>query len=158
MKRSRRRSLACRSALLNFPSGNSSLNYPFAVETSVSVRESERVSFRTNSSYRSEQISRRARSKHYGTKPRTILSTVGQHFATSIAMIICERNRNRTQISKSPPRLARGSKSCLRSSCQNARRFFFAARAARVMFPRCACRTELRKSCSNCQTTRDFIV
>jgi hypothetical protein len=59
---------------------------------------------------------------------------------------------------RSYSRLTLVRRSCLRKSSQNARRFFFTANAARVIFPWCACRAAIRKSCSNRQIARDFSV
>ena len=60
--------------------------------------------------------------------------------------------RSLSRVSDAQSLLAPASRPCLRKSCQNARRFFFTANAARVMFPSCACRTVARKSCSNRRT------
>lgn len=138
-------------------SENCSLNYAFVIEQNASGSEFDSDSFRTNSSYPSDQIWRGSAETRWIN--RTNLSMLRQHFATLYCYSdLCSWPEPLGQLSSAPPRLPSGSKSCLRSSCQNARRFFFAARAARVMFPRCVCRTDVRKSCSNCQTTRDFIV
>jgi hypothetical protein len=49
------------------------------------------------------------------------------------------------------------SRPCFRKSSQKARRFFFTARAAHVIFPSCARSAVSRKSCSKRRTTRAFV-
>jgi hypothetical protein len=68
-------------ASLNSLSENGSLNEAFVIERNASGSEFESVSFRTNSSYLSEQIERPV-AETLCTKLRTILSMVRQHFAT----------------------------------------------------------------------------
>lgn len=83
-------------------------------------------------------------------------------FLSSRECLHGEANRRPAGANRSRPepywRRAPLSRPCLRRSSQKARRFFFTARAARVMLPWWAERIVSRKSCSNRRTARDFIV